>query len=646
MIRSLLIILTLLFAPLATAQVQWSTKVIDFSSQYDDGGFSANAALGEPDMLIAGFQPGGWTPGFRTKGTEKKKLTAEQHITVEFDTVMSVQQVVVVGTAASSVKRIVGYTDKGKDVMLHEQKKPEQHVIENALRANFERVERVKQVMVVIDPNAIAGWQQIDAIGVADHHRTIELPKVGTHAIEIQHVLTAGDRINTEHAEFADALDPSGSDLYFSRVTTGTSANVYRTWMTDAGIRALEKIDLANESSHAFIGGMTANGDRVAIGVDAEVTIVRIDDDQTGPAIVQVIDSFYTHADHFTFCMSPDAESLILALERDDSYGGTDLYVSARRGDQRWGAPRNLGRAINTAMNETAPTMSYDGRTLYFSSNGRAGYGGYDIFASKLQNSGWSTAVNLSDKINSEFNEQFFVTDKAAGAAYFSSDRPGGHGKEDIYVAYPMPSDTGFTLKGSVTEEGTGKAVRARIEIDLIPSRINVAVDSSSVSGNYSIDLPYLAKYELRVTADGYFPLTEFISAPRYLDERVISRELVLTPLVPGTRVELQGVEFEIGSATLQASSEPALKAVHNLLVSRPKMRVEIAGHTDNIGDAAANMILSIARAESVVKRLVELGVSPPQLIAKGYGETKPIATNNSASGREKNRRVEFLVIE
>lgn len=206
--------------------------------------------------------------------------------------------------------------------------------------------------------------------------------------------------------------------------------------------------------------------------------------------------------------------------------------------------------------------------------------------------------------------------------------------------------DTGLTLIGRISDEITKAPIVARIEFDLQPSNILVAFDSSNGAGRFSIELPYLAKYQMRVTANDYFPVTLTIGFDRYEERRVIERDIRMKPLRPGAVIDLVGITFETGSATLTQASRPALNAVKQLLLDRPGMRVEISGHTDNVGEADANRALSLARAETVVQYLIDGGIDSKRLMARGHGETIPVASNKTERGREANRRVEFFVID
>jgi OmpA-OmpF porin, OOP family len=473
-----------------------------------------------------------------------------------------------------------------------------------------------------------------------------------------------GSEINSPDHEQVDAVSPDGTMLFISRTPNGGRSDVYvasqntgRIRMSDhPGDQGWSRAELLhdeiNDSSNNFIGGITTNGDMIAVGREGQIAISRkFNGVWQTPDLVR-IDSFYTYADFLSFALSPDGRSLVMALERDDSFGETDLYLSRLRPDSTWTVPLRLGKEINSKHVESGPTFSPHGSTLYFSSNRPRGFGGYDLYSVQFKTSdldGRSSlvmpeAVNLGPKLNSQSNEQFLVTGPDSLRAYFTSDRIGGAGRDDIYEVILSPQETGLTITGTVRDEVTREPIAASIEIDLLPSRINIAVDSSDDEGFYSFQLPYLAKYEMRITGTDYLPAVELVAISKVSTKRVIERDLYLSPLKPGVPIELKGIYFETGSATLTESSRPALDAVMKLLVKRPNMRVAITGHTDNVGDAEKNRELSLARAQAVVAYLVEQGIHSDRMVSIGFGETKPRASNKTEKGRQQNRRVEFTI--
>jgi OmpA-OmpF porin, OOP family len=458
-----------------------------------------------------------------------------------------------------------------------------------------------------------------------------------------------GSELNSPGNDHVDAIAPDGSFMFISRTVNGGNSDVYYAIRQTEGWSNAQLLQgYINDSTNNFVGGIAASGDLIAVAKMGEIGFCRKIDGSWRQPMMAKIDSFYTDADFFNFALSPDGKMLVMALERDDSFGETDLYLSMLMPDSTWTQPMHLGREVNSEQFESGPTFDPNGSTLYFSSNLNGGLGGYDLYSTEMQDAMpmWTKAKNLGGKINSASNDQFLVMAPEGLRALFSSDRKGGKGHDDIYEAVLDQHDTGLYVLGTITDAVTKKPVIARFEFDLQPSNIKVAVDSSQASGRFFMQLPYLAKYEMRVTADNYFPITQIIGLSRYDEKRAVELELKLQPLKVGTVVDLEGINFETGSTTLTESSTPALKAVARLLIDNPHMRVEIGGHTDDIGDALANQMLSLKRAISVVNYLLGQGIHISRLHAKGYGETKPIKSNKTEEGREANRRVEFFVIE
>lgn len=454
--------------------------------------------------------------------------------------------------------------------------------------------------------------------------------------------------LNSADHDRIDAIAPDGSILFLSRTPKREGkADVFFASRRHDGWSLAELLrGEINDSTNNFIGGITADSRTLAVAKEGEIAFShKVAGVWLAPEIA-AIDSFYTDADLFNFALSPDGKMLVMALERKDSYGETDLYISHWLSGNRWSTPTNAGPEINTRGFESGPTFSPDGTTIYFSSTGSSGYGGYDLFSTVVQAGGkLSGARNLGRQINSEQNELFFVLHPDGTRAYFTSDRAGTDG-EDIFEATFSSIDTGIRFTGKIIDQITGRPVIAHFEFHLLPSNIKIVLDSSSADGTFSFVLPYLAKYQMHVTSREHFPITEIVGFDRYEERHLIERNISMEPLVKGRPIDLVGINFETGSARLTENSTPALNAIRQLLIERPNLKVEISGHTDNVGEREANLALSIARAEAVVRYLTEAGIDARRLIARGFGESKPVRSNATEQGREVNRRVELKVVE
>jgi outer membrane protein OmpA-like peptidoglycan-associated protein len=291
-----------------------------------------------------------------------------------------------------------------------------------------------------------------------------------------------------------------------------------------------------------------------------------------------------------------------------------------------------------------------DGKTLYFSSNGHPGLGGLDIFVSRKDEDGkWGEPQNLGYPINTKDDENSLLVSASGDIAYFASDREGGQGGLDLYKfkLYNEARPQMVTYaQGVVFDAKTKERLGARFElIDLESGEQVVESYSNPGNGEFLVSLPSGRDYALNVSREGYlfysdnFTLSqESATAPKQL-------EVPLKRIEEGSSVVLNNVFFDVDQYKLKPQSKVELDKLIEFLKLNPELRIEISGHTDNVGTDEANKVLSQNRAQSVVDYLLENGISKDRLSAKGFGESKPIASNDNEEGRAKNRRTEFEVI-
>lgn len=348
---------------------------------------------------------------------------------------------------------------------------------------------------------------------------------------------------------------------------------------------------------------------------------------------------------------SIDGKTLYFVSNRKGGYGGMDIWKTTFE-EGRWTEPVNLGPEINTSGNEMSPFIHYDDQTLYFASDGHIGMGGLDIFVSRKQPatestgsaSQWSTPVNLGYPINTGGDESSLIVDATARTAYFSSDRPGGHGKLDIY-SFDLPEQMRPTLttcyKGKVTDAKSGSNIGSDIRIVDLKSGETVANTSSDASsGQYMISLPSGRDYAFHVTAKGY--LFNSINVSDNTETQQV--DIALYPIESGSSISLRNIFFETRKAELLPESHYELGRLVELLKNNPTLNVELGGHTDNVGSDEANKKLSAERAKAVHDYLTANGIPVSRLTYRGYGETRPVATNDTPEGRAANRRVEMTI--
>ncbi len=355
----------------------------------------------------------------------------------------------------------------------------------------------------------------------------------------------------------------------------------------------------------------------------------------------------------FSASISFDGRTLFFTSNRPGGFGGKDIYYSTREPNGEWGAAINIGNIINTEYDEEGVFAHPDGKTLYFSSKGHNTMGGYDIFkTSKDKNGKWSKPENLGYPINTGDDDIFFVTSADGRHGYFSSIKSEGKGETDIYMinftAFAEDeSSVNLTLvKGRVKDAKTGKYIQAKIEIiDNEKNEVVSVFNSNSKTGEYLVSLPSGRNYGILVNSENHLFFSANFDLPESKEYNEVVLDIELKTLEKGSKVVLKNLFFKYASSELQSSSLAELNKVLKILKENPQMRIEIGGHTDNTNSLATNQKLSTSRAKAVVDYLISKGIDSSRLEYKGYAYFQPIADNNTEEGRRKNRRVEFKIL-
>jgi len=350
--------------------------------------------------------------------------------------------------------------------------------------------------------------------------------------------------------------------------------------------------------------------------------------------------------------ITPDGSVLIVSLESDDTFGANDLYVCFRKPDGKgWTKPQNLGKTINTVGMEVSPFIAADNTTLFFSSSGHPGYGGRDVFVSRRLDDTWlkwSEPENLGPSINTDEHDTFLQTTGKGDVAYYSSTK-NSIGDGDIFQialptgARPKPL---VVLRGKVLDAISKEPVGAEVVYEDLGTATTVGVaNSSPVNGEYRIVLQQGKQYGVHARAKGYYALSESFDASSLNHYTETVKDLLLTPVRALTTLRLNNVFFDFAKATLRAESNAELNRLAKFMSDNPTVKIEISGHTDSIGTDGANITLSTDRARAVKTYLVAAGIADSRMVAKGYGRSKPVATNATEEGRQENRRVEFTIL-
>ncbi len=343
--------------------------------------------------------------------------------------------------------------------------------------------------------------------------------------------------------------------------------------------------------------------------------------------------------------LSSDGRTLYFASDRPGGKGGTDLYRSRWLGD-RWSAPEPLAE-LNTEFDEMTPSIAPDNKTLYFASNRPGGRGGFDIYVARLQGDRFSQPQNIGEPINTDANDISYIALPNSTTAYFASDRSGGAGGYDIYRAVPNPEmpEPVVTMHGIVRSASTQVPVGADIIITDLKTKQKVAIfRSDDESGEYYVTLTAGRTYAITAYHPDYLFYSEQVEVPSTERGRDLERNIDLAPIENDRATRLL-VFFDFDKSDLKEESLPELDLAAEFLKSHPDIRVRIEGHTDDVGSDEYNLQLSKRRAEAVKKYLLTKGIEERRITTIGYGKSQPKIKDTSPEARAQNRRVEMKII-
>jgi len=349
--------------------------------------------------------------------------------------------------------------------------------------------------------------------------------------------------------------------------------------------------------------------------------------------------------------LSSDGKSMYFVSTRKGSLGLQDIWFTKQDNEGKWSEPINLGENVNTEGYESSPFIHPDGKTLYFTSGNRIGMGGYDIYkTNRISEGKFSEPINLGYPINTHLNDEFLIVNAGGDFAFISSKRPGS-AQLDIYTfEIPMeirPNPVSY-MKGKIFNAETNEPVKANFElVNLSSSEIEIRSESNNEDGQYLVCLPTGDNYAFDASADGYLFHSLNFSLKDVKDKtEPYILDIPLWPIKPGKSVVLNNIFFDTDKYHLKEESHIELNKLFRFLEKNPGVRIEIGGHTDNVGKADYNQRLSENRAKAVFSFLITMKVSPERISYKGYGLTKPIDTNDTKEGRANNRRTEFTIVE
>jgi len=495
-----------------------------------------------------------------------------------------------------------------------------------------------------------------------------------------------GEEVNSAYPDYKPLVLPEENMIMFTSSRENTTGgkrdkdsyyyeDVYVTYYEEGFWTVPDNAYTLNSTNHDATAGISSDG-----------TIMYVYKSASGNELYESIltDNMYNYPERMphnindgfkqaSAALTFDKTKLYFTSQREDGYGGQDIYYSKKDAKNKWQQPVNIGATINTPYDEEGIFVSLDGNTLYFSSNGHNNMGGFDIFKSEFVDGAWTNPVNMGYPINTPDDDVFFTMAASGQRGYYSSKKKDGYGGQDLYLiaflgaakpmivyegeahfaylnAAPKPApkiEQNTILEGVILDSETLAPLQATIEIiDNSKNELMASFESNSNSGAYLISLKPGMNYGISVSKKEYLFHSENFDIPEDAVAKKIQKDILLKKVEVGTKIVLNNIFFDFNKATLRDESVAELDRLYKLLEELPTLKIEISGHTDNVGSASYNQGLSENRAKAVVNYLTGKGINKERLLFEGYGFEQPIASNDNEAGRQQNRRTEFKVLE
>jgi len=482
-----------------------------------------------------------------------------------------------------------------------------------------------------------------------------------TISIQAQERENLGYMINSKYDDNYPVISPDGKTLYFGR--SGNPGNegekdIYYSVLRNDGkwSRAVSMGSKLNNKNENIVVGVSGDNNQILLFWNynkKEAYFSKATKTEKGWSKPQslLFEGDKEFIESFSGSLASDGKTVVLHLNDATRKTKDDLFVSFITNKGTLTEPLHLGNTINSNAQEMTPYLSADMKTLYFSSTRPGGQGGADIYYSKrLDNSwtNWTVPKNMGKVINSPAWELYFTVSYLGDYAYFSSTNQ-SLGGDDIFrisLKEEQKPEPTILITGTTLNKKTGKPISTTVNYKSTTGKdVKGTVVSSSFTGKFQLTLPK-DKYEIQVTAEDYYSVSENIDLEGLEKSTEILKELVLIPLEEGETIRMNNIFFDFGESTLRSESFAELDRLIDILGRQKKMEIEIGGHTDDIGNDESNKKLSQERADSVVSYLVSKGVDTKKLTSVGYGEAVPEASNDTEEGRKQNRRVVFKILK
>jgi outer membrane protein OmpA-like peptidoglycan-associated protein len=657
-----------------TQKILYASKVVSYSSEFSFELYSHIQILGEPNALpTGGDSPFAWSP---------KRQTGQQQITVSFPEDIEIEQVAI-GECYNpgSVSKVFAIEPSGMEHILNDYTpKPIRQDSRLLLLILEERTPyKVNAIRIEMDCEKVPGFNSIDFVAISNSKTPIEVkinnsnqinPNIATERLT--------EKINSPYDEVNPIISPDGKRLYFGRKFDPANAGGkkdeediwYSDWDEKKGEWGIAKNlgSPINNNQPNFMCSITPDGKNILIGnvykfdkkgvkMEEGVSMVTIGENgvwsQPKPLKINGYVNDYKKVNYF---LCQNRKTMLMSIRDKDALGenGMDLYVSFLESDSTWSKPKHTGQVINSVGNESAPFLSADDKTLYFSSDGFAGYGSDDIFMTRRLDdtwTKWSKPQNLGQNINTKESDIFFSLPSTGDYAYFSSGGKEANGQLDLFrlripdLFKPKPV---VEIKGKVLDMFSQKPIRAKIIYEtLTDGNVKGINDSDPSTGSYKLAFPVGANYGYNAQAEGYLSVNQNLNALNLEEGQTIEQDLYLIPIKKGNILALNNIFFDYNRTDLKKESYPELNRLAKMMKDNPKIKISIGGHTDSRGSDDYNMQLSSDRAESVRQYLLKQGVDSKRMNIKKLGKSAPLTANEtSADGAALNRRVDITIDE